>query len=546
MQNLPKFRKIAQIRYSAAVQNIREKKFIWPAFCLLAVLIIYGRTLLGDFVFDDRGIVEHRALLSDLNKFDRVLMMPYWTEAAGLYRPVVLASYALNYVLAGSDPFGFHLVNLLFYAAGVFLIAEILKSLFKNNALAYLTATLFLVLPIHTEAVANIIGRAEILALFFSLLAFRELLKEKIAWRRAGFWIFLALGSKETAVAAMPISILIIYLKEKEFFSMPIMRKYGKAFSAMLAGGAFYFVLRFLVLGKTYFLKAATSIVENPLQFVSVKERIATALGVLVMYLEKTFWPLNLCSDYSYNQLAIIKGFLNPAVIIGVLIIIFFCSAIFIFLKRAPVLALASAVFIFSYLPIANLIFPTGTIAGERLMFYPSLGLCLLSAWLMLALPKKFYLPLILILLVFYGYLSFRRAGDWMTEKKLFASAAECAPNSVLSQSNLGADYYLSNDLDNAKKALLKAESIYDSYPKGVNNLGLVYWKQGDRETAKKYFLRALSFDFPYYGAYENLALMAIEEKNRPEAEKWLMEFYSGDKAAADNYIEKYLQNSGF
>ncbi len=526
--------------------NIRGKKFIWPVFCLLAVFIIYGRTLLGDFVFDDRGIVEHQALLSDLNKFDRVLMMPYWTEAAGLYRPVVLASYGLNYILIGADPFGFHLVNLLFYAACVFLIVEILKSLFKNNALAYLSAALFLVLPIHAEAVANIVGRAEILALFFSLLAFHELLKENMAWRRAGFWMFLALGSKETAAAAMPISILIIYLKEKEFFSLPILRKYGKAFLAMLAGVAVYFVLRFLVLGKIYFLKAATSIVENPLQFVSVKERIATALGVLIMYLEKIFWPFNLCSDYSYNQLAIIKSFLNPAVLAGALIIVFFSLAIFIFLKRAPILALASAIFIFSYLPVANLIFPTGTIAGERLMFYPSLGVCLLSAWLMLALPKKFYLPLILILFVFYGYLSFRRAGDWMTEKKLFTSAAECAPNSVLSQSNLGADYYLSKDLDNAKKALLKAESIYDSYPKGVNNLGLVYWKQGDRETAKKYFLRALSFDFPYYGAYENLALMAIEEKNRHEAEKWLMEFYSGDKAAVDDYIEKYLQNSGF
>lgn len=527
---------------------LRKEKLVWLAFCFLAVFIIYGRTLAGDFVFDDRGIVDHQALLSNLNRFDQVLMLPYWTEAAGLYRPTVLASYALNYIILDYEPWGFHLINLLLYAASVFLIGLILKRLFKDKALAYLTATLFLVLPIHTEVVANIIGRAEILALFFSLLLFLELLKKNIVWWRTGFWLALALGSKETAVVAAPVAILIVYLKEKEFFSRQILQKYAKIFLSMFLGGVLYFGLRFLVLGKVYFLKAVTSVVENPLQFVPAKERIATALGVLTMYVEKSFWPLNLCSDYSFNQLPIIKSFLTPETLIGFLIIIFFSLAIFIFLRRVPVLALASAIFIFSYLPIANLIFPTGTIAGERLMFYPSLGLCLFSAWLILAAcrlaPKKilFYFILILILAVFifYGFLSFRRSGDWLTEKKLFTSAAKCAPNSVLSQSNLGAAYYLEKDLVNAKKALLRAEQIYDGYPKGINNLGLVYWKEGNRELARKYFLRALDFDFPYYGAYENLALMAIEDKNWAEARKWLLKLYSGNKEAVDSYIEPY------
>lgn len=533
------------------ILRLYREKLIWLMFCLVAVFIIYGRTLSGDFVFDDRGIVEHQLLLSDLNKFDQVLMLPYWTEAAGLYRPTILASYALNYILLGSRPWGFHLINLLLYAASIFLMALVLRRLFKNKALAYLTAVLFLVLPIHTEAVANIVGRAEILALFFSLLIFWELLKKNIVWWRAGFWLALALGSKETAVAAVPIAVLVIYLKEPEFFCRQVLQKYAKTFLAMFLGGALYFGLRFLVLGKVYFLKAVTSIVENPLQFVSAKERMATALGVLTMYIEKFFWPFNLCSDYSYNQLPIIKSFLNPGTLIGALIIMFFSLAIFIFLKRAPALALASAIFIFSYLPIANLVFPTGTIAGERLIFYPSFGLCLFLAWLILSVgrlaPKKilvyFYLALISAGFIFYGYLSFKRSGDWLTEKKLFVSAAKCAPNSVLSQSNLGAAYYLDKDLVDAKKTLLRAEQIYDGYPKGVNNLGLVYWKEGDREQAKKYFLRALSFDFPYYGAYENLALMAIEDKNWAEAKAWLLKFYSGNQEAADSYIRLYQGN---
>jgi len=530
---------------------LHKEKLIWLGFCFLAIFIIFGRTLFGDFVFDDRGVVDHQMILSDLNKFDRVLMLPYFTEAAGAYRPTVLASYALNYILLGSAPWGFHLINLFFYSVSIFLIVLVLERLFKDKALVYLTAAFFLVLPIHTEAVANIVGRAEILALFFSLLVFWELLKENIVWWRAGCWLALALGSKETAAATAPIAVLIIYLKEKDFFSRQILLKYAKTFLGMFLGSSVYFGLRFLVLGKVYFLKSATSLVENPLQFVSAKERIFTALSILTMYLEKTFWPFNLCSDYSYNQLPIIKNFLSPAVLIGALVIVFFGAAIFIFLKRAPVIALASAIFIFSYLPVANLIFPTGTIAGERLMFYPSLGLCLFLVWLILIIyrlaPKKiiayFCLAFFSAMLIFYGYLSLKRSGDWLTEKRLFISAAKCATNSVLSQSNLGASYYLDKDLVNAKKALLRAEEIYGGYPKGINNLGLVYWKEGNRELARKYFLRALSLDFPYYGAYENLALMAIEDKNWAEAKNWLLEFYSGNEAAADSYIRLYQGN---
>ena len=527
---------------------LHKEKLIWLAVCLLAVFIIYGRTLAGDFVFDDRGIVDHQMILSDLNKFDQVLTMPYLTAVeGGAYRPTVVASYAFNYILLGSAPWGFHLINLLLYAASIFLLALVLKRLLKNKPLAYLTAALFLVLPIHTEAVANIVGRAEILSLLFSLLVFRELLKKEVVWWRAGIWLALALGSKETAVATAPIAVLIIYLKEKEIFSRLVLQKYAKTILAMFLGGAVYFGLRFLVLGQ-YFLKSATSIVENPLQFVSAKERIFTALSVLTMYLEKSFWPFNLCSDYSYNQLPMIKSFFHPATLIGALVIIFFSLAIFMFLKRAPVLALASAIFIFSYLPIANLVFPTGTIAGERLMYYPSLGLCLFAVWLILSLyrwsPKKilvyFYLAFFTAVFVFYGFLSFMRSGDWLTEKRLFTSAAKCAPGSVLSQSNLGAAYYLEKDLVNAKIALLRAEQIYDGYPKGINNLGLVYWKEGDRELARKYFLHALDFEFPYYGAYENLALMAIEDKNWVEAKKWLLELYSGNQTAADSYLAPY------
>jgi Flp pilus assembly protein TadD len=399
--------------------------------------------------------------------------------------------------------------------------------------------------------VANIIGRAEILALFISLLFFLELTRgEKIKsqWR-AGLWFFLALGSKETAIAALPIAIFILHIQEVDFFLGKIFRKYFHLIVSLITGLLVYFGLRFMVLGNSHFLGVKTSLVENPLMFVSDQDRIFTALKILWLYFTKIFWPLNLCSDYSYNQITTLHTFLNHETILGLVVLLFFLISIFIFWKRIPLLSLAAAFFLFSFLPVSNLIFPIGTIAGERLMYYPSVGISLFLAYLIFSLIKirtkpifgYFILTSFLTLMMFYGSVSYLRANDWLTEKNLFISAAKCAPNSVLSRSNLGAIYYLNGNLKTAKEELLNAQKIYPNYSKGVNNLGLVYWKEGDREKARQLFLQAANSEFPYTGAYENLAMLNLEEDNSDEARQWLNKLYSNNGALVDNYIATWI-----
>lgn len=550
-----------QIKLDIKLKPETKNKLIFLAVCFGLVFLIYGLTLAGDFVFDDRGIVEHQPILANVNLLDKTLSLPYLTaKEAGAYRPVTLFSYTLNYLLLGALPAGFHLVNLILYALTGYLIYLLVDKLFKKKLMAYSAAIIFLVLPIHSEAAANIIGRAEILALFFSLLMFLALLKgdksRQRGWKNfwpAGLWLFLAIGSKETAIAALPIAALIIYFNrpagEKKFWRRETLFRYLPAAGWPVIGAAAYLALRLAVLGRTYFLNAEASLVENPLKFTAAGPRIYTALKILAIYIQKSFWPFGLCSDYSYNQIPVLSGFFNRAALAGFLILSFFMVSFFIFLKRRPILALASAWFVLSFLLVSNLIFPIGTIAGERLIYYPSAGLSFFLAYLFYKLYRykanKIYrysaIVLFGALVVFYSVMSFLRAGDWLTEKRLFAAAARCAPNSVLSRSNLGAEYYLAGDLANAKKELLLANSIYDGYPKGVNNLGLVYWKEGNNAKARELFLKALSFKFPYYGAYENLALVSLGEGKIDEARSWLMKLYSGDQLAADNYIGNYL-----
>lgn len=505
------------------------KNLIFFSLCFILVFAVYSQSLSGDFVFDDRSIVSHRPLLENINNLPQIAVLPYWSAEAGLYRPLTLISYSLNYAFLGPEAWHFHLINIILYALTGYLLFLLIRKVFpKRESLAYLTSVLFLVMPIHTEAVANIVGRAEILALFFSLLVFLELVKKKANLWKAGLWFFLALSSKEIAIAVLPISLFFIFYKNIS----PKKMEYLSSLLVLIASASTYLTIRFLILGQ-YFFSNSASLVENPLKFAPIWQRLATSLKVLVMYCKKTFWPWQLCSDYSYNQVPLAKGFFNLETLLGSAILLFFVFSILFFLGRQPVLALGSAFFLFGFLPISNLFFPIGTIAGERLIYFSSVGLCLYLAQGLIFLkkikPKKLFrlvsVVLTIALICFYAGRSFIRNFDWLTEKKLFVSAGQCASNSVLSLSNLGAVYYFEGDYDQAEEEILAAYQIYDKYSKAINNLGLIYWKKGEYDKAKKEYFRAIKNWPPYPGVYENLFLLELSQGNEEQAQKWLKYF---------------------
>jgi len=526
----------------------KQKKFIFLIICFVLVFLIYGNTLSGDFVFDDRSIANHYPLFEDINNLPKVALMGYWTEESGLYRPVVLISYALNFAFFGPSPSSFHLINLLLYAFVGYLLYLLIRRIFpKKEKLAYLFPILFLALPIHTEVVANIVGRAEMLALLFSLLTFLELSRNKSNFWKAGFWFLLALGSKEIAIAVLPISLFIIFYKNKGCFNRKNIWDYLSPLIILFTSAFAYFAVRFLVLGQYFFSNNAT-IVENPLKFVSFGERIATSFKILFLYIKKSLFGFNLCSDYSYNQIPVSKSFFNLETLLGLSIFLFFIFSLIFFLKRFPVLALGSAFFIFPFLPASNLFFAMGTIMGDRLMFFPSVGLCLYLAqgliWLYNIKSNKFFhflsIALIVCLFCFYGAKSFVRSFDWFTEKKLFISAAQCAPESVLSRSNMGTVYYFEGRYKEAEEEILEAHKIYDKYSKAVNNLGLIYWKKGEYNKAQEQYFKAIKNWPPYEGVYENLILLYLSQGQTEKARKWINIIFINNQEAKDIYLKRY------
>lgn len=530
--------------------SFTKKKLLVLFIFFILIAIIYGQSLWGDFVFDDRGITEYHDLLTDIDNINEVTLHPYWEAEAGLYRPTTLFSYSGNLIIFGNSPFSFHLINIVLYLFICFFIYLLIKKLFSDSLLAFISSLLFLILPIHTEVVANITGRSELLCLFFGLLAMLEFSKEKINFYLLFLWTLLAIGSKETGIVILPIIAILLYRKENKI-NLEIIKKYFKEISAVGIGILFYFFLRFFSLGINSFLHIKTSLIENPLLFTDPISRIATSLKILWMYFYKSFWPINLCSDYSYNQIPIIHNFFNLEVILGLLIIGLSIFLLFKYLNTENTLSLGAGIFIFSFLPISNIFFTIGTIAGERLFFFPSLGVVLIISFFIckiLEANKKDLLRIILfvcLILISLSYviISLNRQKVWLTEEDLFTSGVMCAPRSVLSLSHYGAMFLLKGDLDNAEKELTASMKEKPIYSKGINNLGLVYYKKGQYAKAKEMYYLALKQDFPYSGTLENLILLFLKENKLKQAKWWLIFRYGGDEKMADMVIKNYLQS---
>src|SRR6185295_12578707 len=154
-----------------------ERRSISPVLILagLAALVslAYGGTLWNAFTFDDHAIVVNNPLIKRVEHWPTLLRSDYWagtrdpaaapTVHAGLYRPLVLLSFAFNHAVAGISPWSYHLVNVSVHLVVTWLVYLLARQLTFSSAAALIAAVLFALHPIHTEAVAGAVGRAELL-----------------------------------------------------------------------------------------------------------------------------------------------------------------------------------------------------------------------------------------------------------------------------------------------------------------------------------------------------------------------------------------------
>ena len=522
-----------------ALKNLFEKRELSIVFMLAVILsfAVFGNGIFNDFTFDDVAVVQNRGDLKDHSNFFNLFVSPYHLSAKlGLFRPFTMASYAINHYIndavfpASTTSFqqaaGFRVVNIIIHALNSFLIFWLVRYLSKNKFLSYATFLLFLTHPIHTEAVISIVGRAELLAFFWSLVTIYFFVKKDVLLSSASF--LLALFSKEIALMALPIIFYIHWIPLKNGFLSTVKR----TFAFVLPLGI-YSVLRYKALGDYVLGDATTTIVENPLKFMDWSERIATAFKVLYMYLERLVWPIHLSADYSYDTILPVQSFLEPVFLAGAGFFAFLLWLLVFGRIRHLSGAFGALVFLAPYLMISNLIKPVGTNMGERLMYFPSFGLILLFSYLLFKLSKKIgrkavYFFLVLII-IFFSARTIIRNRDWYDARTLFMATLEESPNSLIARMAMAAVDITENKWDSAEEQLNIALNIYEDNSRFQNLWGIIADHKGDRDLAEEKWLRSLELNPDAVNALINLAELYAKQGRLQEAGvyfKKVIEFY--------------------
>src|SRR3989344_3993066 len=517
---------------------------------VLAVVLsfaIFGNGIFNDFTFDDVSVVQNRGDLKDPSNFFNLFISPYHhLEKIGLFRPLTMATYAINHYIndavlpASSSSFqqaaGFRAVNIIIHALNSFLFFWLVRSLFppkadppladKNKFLSYATFLLFLTHPIHTEAVTSIVGRAELLAFFWSLVAIYFFVKKDILLSSVS--LLFALLSKEVALMVLPILFYISWIHFKNSFLATTRRTLVFALPVLV-----YVILRYKSLGAYFLGDATTTIVENPLKFMDWSERIATAFKVLYMYLERLVWPIHLSADYSYNTILPVQSFLDPTFLVGAIFFVFLVWLLFFGRMRHLIGAFGALVFLAPYLMVSNLIQPVGTIMGERLMYFPSFGFLLLVSYALYKLfekiNKKFVYAGLTAIIIFFSIRTMIRNNDWHDARTLFTATLEESPNSLIARMALAAVDVTENKWDSAEEQLNIALNIYEDNSRVQNLWGIIADHKNDQDLAEEKWLRSLELNPDAVNAQINLAELYAKQGRLKEAGvyfKQVIDFY--------------------
>lgn len=504
-----------------AITEIPEQQFnifkfipvrLAPWLLAIVACLIYSNTLPNQFALDDDLVFKNNKYVQQGFKGLPKIMTSdifasyfedYQVEemlSGGRYRPLSQATFAIEHQFFGTNAMVGHGVNMVLYGLLVFVLFTVLLRSFRLSPdIVFITTLLFALHPIHTEVVANIKSRDEILSLLFILLSFRHFFKyidtgKGLQLLLAGVVTFLAFLSKEYAyaiIALMPLAVVTFRPSGNKGKMVPAM-------FMLLATTMVYTMIRVSIVGAN--ILQQDDILNNPYLHASSDEALATKIFVLGKYLLLLLFPHPLSADYSYPHFPFLT-FSSPMVLLSLVIYAGITVLGVYYAWKRHVMGFAILTFLLFTFPVSNLLIDIGATMGERLMFHPSLGFCLAISYLLIKLAQRYslnmavvILPLLLIAVAAVAK-TMDRNRAWYDSDTLFLTDVKTVPKAVIANSN-AADALIKKawpEKDSVKKQALLTEArgyIHNAlapYPEFVNalvNLGTIQHLQGKNDSA--------------------------------------------------------------
>lgn len=480
-------------------QLIKNQFKIHFGIIFLAVALIYSMSLSFGFVWDD----VHYLVGNEVYKSFDVWGILSGKASEFEYFPVRDFSQALDYLIWGENPLGFHLVNVMLFCLNAvfiyFTALEVSKLLLPVNTgtskeivshIPFLTTLLFVVHPLNTEVVSWVICRAVILSgLFFFMSSYFFLVflrrlqhpEERITKNQT---------EKSRNLSSLPfkkpffVSPMLFYIISILAFIFSIL---SKQYSIILPGILFLFVLvsgkRLLIktlylipfIGITafgvYLFKAVASnagaiIVNqtNTFNSPSLINKIAVAIQIPFFYIQKLFIPINLSAIYAEK---FSDDVAEPVVLFTLFAFMVITVVVFLLRKKHPVFYLSFGLYIVALFPFFHF-FNTSTIVADRYAYIASFGIFYLFAFLFTKYLyhssfKKISGAIMVIALITLAITSFQRSSIWKSEETLWLNTINDSPKSSKACYNIADYYFTSGEFDKAFKLLENHSKIIES-----------------------------------------------------------------------------------
>lgn len=542
----------------------------WLVMILAAIaLLINIRTINYDYTLDDPFFTKDNPNVSK-----GIAGIPeFFTHAAyygvfknhdASYRPLMLTSFAVEKELFGFDPKSGHLINLLLFALEISVLFLLLRRLFNSMSsyIPFFIALLFALHPIHTEVIASVKSRDEIMGLLFSLLCLWQTLKFVDTGKTkhlilSAIYFFCALMSKETPIAFVVIVPMTVY-----FFRDVPTAKIIRATVPYIAVAAVYMIMRSMFIENDG-QKVVILVNNNGLMAATTyADKLATILYIQLKYLILMVFPHPLSYDYSFSQIPII-GFSNPKALAAVAVIIGMFVYAVMNIRRKDVFAYCILFYGMSVIITSNLLVEIGATMAERFTYTASLAFCIAIVLLIARLLKtdtsnvnfanaKGFFAALVVIGVLYAGKTAARNEVWTNNLELYKSGMETAPNSWRAQYLLGVEYtkmispekdpktkyelytnavecfnkslqilpnnsdvfllkgyandFIGNRDDSAIACYAAVIRLDPTNKLALNNLGSVYQRKGRFPEAIEVLTKAVKLDSLYAEAWSNLA----------------------------------------
>lgn len=498
-------------------------------------LVLYVNSFWNTFVFDDIHSILKNLYIKDL-RYTPLLFKGDYTSVPdipkGMLRPLLLLTFAFNYLFSGLNPLGFHIINTLLHFLNGVLFYSLLKTLKTNIAFGYglFFSLLFVSHPINSEAVTYISCRSDLLVTFFILSAF--LLYVKRRFLRSIFLYIFALFTKETALVFCFLAFSYEFICAQNILTAQKIKRclpifYGLLILITLS----YWLYRMEVfsLGTKDILLHSSG--NAPRGF---WPNIFLQSVISLFYLRLFFWPHPLTLHHIFPEYG---SLLNPAVMLSFIAIIIMVVLIFILRKGRPLMSLGLSWYIICLLPkfYGALSYP----AMEHHFYMSSIGVYFILAELL----EKFYLKFRCCsiytacgIIGIFTILVWFRNYEWKDAFIFYKFEVKNNPSSGFAHANLGLEYLNNGLFDAAEKEFKKAMSLSQSIDININsliNLANVYCKQNKYEGAKHALDQALAIKPDFAEIYQTYGyIYKLENKLAKAEEIWKKGLYFNPRSS--------------